>query len=41
MFLQLASWRWDEYDTILMFTLMIIVAGVLKLAFHHIPALSK
>lgn len=38
---QLASWRWDEYDTIITFTVIFIVAGVLKMAFHHVPKLSK
>ena len=38
---QLASWRWEEYDTIITFTVMFIVAGVLKLAFHHMPKLSR
>ena len=37
----LASWRWEEYDTIITFTVMFIVAGVLKLAFHHMPKLSR
>ena len=38
---QLASWRWDDYSDILIFTFMIIAAGVLKLAYHHTPVLSK
>ena len=38
---QLASWRWEEYDTIITFTVMFIAAGVLKLAFHHLPKLSR
>ena len=38
---QLASWRWNDYSDILIFTFMIIAAGVLKLAYHHTPVLSK
>lgn len=38
---RLASWRWSEYSTVLTFTTMVIVAGVLKLAFHHTHFLSK
>ena len=35
----LASWRWDEYNSIITFLLMIIIVGLLKIAFHHIPCL--
>ena len=38
---QLASWRWEEYDTVVTFTVMFLVAGVLKLAFHRLPKLSR
>ena len=38
---QLASWRWEEYDTVVTFTVMFLVAGVLKLAFHRMPKLSR
>ncbi len=38
---RLASWRWDEYASILLFTLMIVLAGVLKITFHHSPFLSR
>eukprot|EP00095_Tigriopus_kingsejongensis_P008991 maker-scaffold783_size97670-snap-gene-0.22 protein:Tk08991 transcript:maker-scaffold783_size97670-snap-gene-0.22-mRNA-1 annotation:"hypothetical protein DAPPUDRAFT_314297" len=37
----LASWRWNEYSSIMMFTLMILLAGILKLLFHHIPFLAE
>lgn len=36
---QLASWRWDAYSSILTFLIMVILAGVLKLLFHHAPIL--
>lgn len=38
---RLASWRWDEYSNILTFLIMVILAGVLKLLFHHVPFLSQ
>lgn len=39
--IRLASWRWDSYGNILTFTLMVITAGLLKIAFHHAHFLSK
>ncbi len=38
---RLASWRWEEYGSILMVLLFIILAGVLKLLFHHTPILAE
>ena len=38
--IHLASWRWDEYADLLAFTLMIIIAGIFKLLFHHCHFLS-
>jgi hypothetical protein len=38
---RLASWRWDEYDNIIIFTFMTIFAGLMKLAFHHTGYLAK
>lgn len=37
----LASWRWSEYRYILMFSVMVIMAGILKLLFHHATFLSR
>ena len=39
--IQLASWRWKDYYGIIMFCLIIIMAGIFKLAFHHAPQLTK
>ena len=35
------SWRWDEYWNIIMYCFVIIVCGIIKLLFHHIPIISK
>lgn len=37
----LASWRWDEFSSPILFTGMLIVAVILKILFHHIPFLEK
>ena len=39
--IRLASWRWSSYRTIIMFTLLVILAAVLKLAFHHTHLLAE
>ncbi len=38
---KLVSWRWDEYGNILMVLLFVILAGILKLLFHHTPVLAN
>ncbi len=38
---RLASWRWNEYGAILLFILMIILAAVLKMVFHHTGFLAR
>ena len=37
----LASWRWNEYWNIITYCLIIIICGIIKLLFHHIPIVSK
>ena len=37
----LASWRWDEYWNIITYALIIVICGIIKLVFHHIPIISK
>lgn len=37
----LASWRWDEFSSPILFTGMIISAVILKIIFHHLPRLEK
>jgi hypothetical protein len=37
----LASWRWNEYWNIITYCLIIIISGIIKLLFHHIPIVSK
>ena len=37
----LASWRWNEYWNIITYCLIIIICGIIKLLFHHIPVVSK
>ena len=37
----LASWRWSEYSSPIMFTGMILCAVILKIIFHHLPWLAK
>ena len=37
----LASWRWEEYGKLLVFTMVIVLAGMIKLGFHHTPILSE
>ena len=37
----LASWRWEEYWNIITYSLIIVICGIIKLVFHHIPILSK
>ncbi|XP_040565706.1 sodium/hydrogen exchanger 1 [Lepeophtheirus salmonis] len=39
--IRLASWRWDEYSSTILFNLMIILAATFKIAFHQIPYLPK
>ena len=38
--IHLASWKWCEYYEHILFCLIVILAGVFKLAFHHAPFLS-
>ena len=38
--IHLASWKWCEYYEHILFCLIVILAGVFKLAFHHTPFLS-
>ena len=37
----LASWRWEEYWNIITYSLIIVICGIIKLVFHHIPIVSK
>ena len=37
----LASWRYDEYGSIIEPLIFIIAAGLLKVAFHHLPNLIE
>ena len=37
----LVSWRWEEYWNIITYSLIIVICGIIKLVFHHIPILSK
>ena len=37
----LASWRWDEFSSPILFTGMLIIAVILKILFHHMPFLEK
>ena len=39
--IHLASWRWEEYSSLVLFILIIICAAVLKLLFHHCHCLSS
>ena len=39
--IRLASWRWKEYWELITFCLIIIMAGIFKLAFHHTPILPQ
>ena len=39
--MHLASWRWDEYWNIITYALIIVICGIIKLVFHHIPIISK
>ena len=39
--INLASWRWCEYYEHILFCLLIVFAGIFKLAFHHTPFLSE
>ena len=39
--IRLASWKWHEYWEHVLFCLIIVMAGVFKLAFHHTPILSN
>ena len=38
---RLASWRYDEYGSIIEPLIFIIAAGLLKVAFHHLPYLIE
>ena len=38
--IHLASWRWDEYWKLVTFCLIIIFAGIFKMAFHHATWIS-
>ena len=35
--IHLASWRWDEYGKLLTTIIVLILAGIFKLLFHHTP----
>ena len=37
----LISWRWNEYWNIITYSLIIVLCGIIKLLFHHIPIISK
>jgi len=37
----LASWRWEEFSSHILFTGMLISAVILKIIFHHLPRLEK
>ena len=37
----LASWRWKNYGSMFLFTLMLILCVLVKIGFHYIPFLSK
>jgi len=37
----LASWRWDEFSSPILFTGILIFAVILKIVFHHLPRLEK
>ena len=39
--IRLASWKWDEYGSILTPLVIIIMAGIFKIVFHHTPIVSK
>lgn len=39
--IHLASWRWEEYGKILTPTLVLILAGIIKILFHHTPILPN
>ena len=39
--IHLASWRWTEYGRILIPTIILVLAGIIKLIFHHTPILSR
>ena len=39
--IHLANWKWGEYGKILTIALTLIVAGILKLGFHHTPVLPN
>ena len=39
--IRLASWRWEEYKRHVLFCLIIVMAGVFKLAFHRTPVLPN
>ena len=39
--IHLASWRWCDYYEHILFCLIVILAGIFKLVFHHTPILSN
>ena len=39
--IHLAGWRWEEYGQILVFTYSLVLAGMVKLGFHHTRILSS
>lgn len=39
--IHLVSWRWKDYGRILIFTFIMVLAGSIKLLFHHTPVLSE
>ena len=39
--IHLASWRWSEYNNFLGILFVVLVAALLKIAFHHAPLLAE
>ena len=39
--IHLVNWKWEEYGKILTIALILILAGIIKLGFHHTPILSE
>ena len=39
--IHLANWNWEEYGKILTIVLTLIIAGIIKLGFHHTPGLPN
>ena len=39
--IHVASWRWEEFGNILTPLLVLVLAGIIKLLFHHTPILPN